>query len=85
MQANISERRLERLVNPTINDGMYAKLKRQRMRCTPQMVYGLATVGLPAFLAYNPGLDSGFMIAHCTAAALASENKVLVLPLLYYV
>lgn len=36
--------------------------------------------GLPAFLAHNPGLDSGFMIAHCTAAALASENKVLCHP-----
>ncbi len=31
--------------------------------------------GLPMFLAAEPGLDSGFMIAHVTAAALASENK----------
>lgn len=31
--------------------------------------------GLPAFLVDNPGLNSGFMIAHVTAAALASENK----------
>lgn len=31
--------------------------------------------GLPAFLVNNPGLNSGFMIAHVTAAALASENK----------
>jgi len=32
---------------------------------------------LPPFLAKNPGLESGFMIAHVTAAALASENKIL--------
>ena len=31
--------------------------------------------GLPPFLTENPGLNSGFMIAHVTAAALASENK----------
>jgi histidine ammonia-lyase len=31
--------------------------------------------GLPAFLVANGGLNSGFMIAHVTAAALASENK----------
>ncbi len=31
--------------------------------------------GLPAFLSANPGLNSGFMLAHVTAAALASENK----------
>jgi histidine ammonia-lyase len=31
--------------------------------------------GLPPFLVHNPGLNSGFMIAHVTAAALASENK----------
>jgi histidine ammonia-lyase len=35
---------------------------------------------LPAFLVQNGGLNSGFMIAHCTAAALVSENKVLVHP-----
>jgi histidine ammonia-lyase len=33
--------------------------------------------GLPAFLVANPGVNSGFMIAHVTAAALASENKTL--------
>ena len=33
--------------------------------------------GLPAFLIAEPGLNSGFMIAHVTAAALASENKQL--------
>jgi histidine ammonia-lyase len=36
--------------------------------------------GLPAFLVPEPGLNSGFMIAHVTAAALASENKSLAHP-----
>jgi histidine ammonia-lyase len=36
--------------------------------------------GLPAFLVPEPGLNSGFMIAHVTAAALASENKTLAHP-----
>ena len=31
--------------------------------------------GLPAFLTENPGLNSGFMMAQVTAAALVSENK----------
>ncbi|BBK30013.1 histidine ammonia-lyase [Stella humosa] len=31
--------------------------------------------GLPPFLTRHAGLNSGFMIAHVTAAALASENK----------
>lgn len=43
--ASMSERRIERLVNP-------------------------AQSGLPAFLVNNGGLNSGFMIAHCTAASL---------------
>jgi histidine ammonia-lyase len=50
--ANISERRIERLLNPEYGD-------------------------LPPFLADHPGLNSGFMVAQVTAAALASENKVL--------
>jgi histidine ammonia-lyase len=33
--------------------------------------------GLPAFLAADPGVNSGFMMAQVTAAALASECKVL--------
>jgi histidine ammonia-lyase len=33
--------------------------------------------GLPPFLAANSGLNSGFMIAQVTAAALAAESKVL--------
>jgi histidine ammonia-lyase len=35
---------------------------------------------LPAFLTSAPGLNSGFMIAHVTAAALTSENKALTAP-----
>jgi histidine ammonia-lyase len=35
---------------------------------------------LPAFLATEPGLESGYMIAQVTAAALASENKGLAHP-----
>lgn len=42
---SISERRIERLVNPSLSE-------------------------LPAFLVKEGGLNSGFMIAHCTAAAL---------------
>ncbi|MES2319579.1 MAG: histidine ammonia-lyase [Pseudomonadota bacterium] len=36
--------------------------------------------GLPPFLVREPGVNSGFMIAHVTAAALASENKSLAHP-----
>lgn len=36
--------------------------------------------GLPAFLVAEPGLNSGFMIAQYTAAALVSENKTLCHP-----
>ncbi|MHC4932419.1 MAG: aromatic amino acid lyase, partial [Planctomycetota bacterium] len=35
---------------------------------------------LPAFLADEPGLNSGFMMAQTTAAALVSENKTLAHP-----
>jgi histidine ammonia-lyase len=35
---------------------------------------------LPAFLTPEPGLNSGFMIAQVTAAALVSENKALATP-----
>jgi histidine ammonia-lyase len=38
------------------------------------------TRGLPSFLAENPGLNSGFMIAQYTAASLVSLNKQLVTP-----
>jgi histidine ammonia-lyase len=54
--ANVSERRLEQLVNPAMSSG------------------------LPPFLAPRTGLDSGFMMAQVTAAALVSENKVLCHP-----
>jgi histidine ammonia-lyase len=54
--AGICERRIERLVNPALNEG------------------------LPPFLAHGAGLNSGFMMAQVTAAALASENKVLAHP-----
>jgi len=36
--------------------------------------------GLPPFLVRDPGINSGFMMAHVTAAALASENKSLAHP-----
>lgn len=54
--AGISERRIERLVNPALNEG------------------------LPPFLAGDAGINSGFMMPQVTAAALASENKVLAHP-----
>ena len=50
-------------------------------RRTAQMVDSNSNGGvLPMFLTANGGLESGFMIAHYTAAALASENKVLAHP-----
>jgi histidine ammonia-lyase len=39
-----------------------------------------ALSGLPPFLTAHSGVNSGFMIAHVTAAALASENKSLAHP-----
>jgi histidine ammonia-lyase len=36
--------------------------------------------GLPPFLVAQGGLNSGFMIAHCTAAALTAESRTLCLP-----
>lgn len=53
--ANISERRIERLVNPQLS-------------------------GLSPFLAKDPGLECGLMVAQYAAAALVSENKVLAHP-----
>ncbi len=35
------------------------------------------SAGLPPFLAPNPGLNSGYMLAQYTAAALVAENRVL--------
>lgn len=51
----ISERRVERLVNPALS-------------------------GLPAFLARDPGINSGMMMAHVTAVSLIAENNVLAHP-----
>jgi len=39
------------------------------------MLIDPALSGLPAFLAARPGLNSGFMVAQVTAAALVAENK----------
>ncbi len=55
--ANVSERRINRLVDVKENEGV-----------------------LPPFLTEEGGLNSGFMIAHYTAASLVSENKVLAHP-----
>jgi histidine ammonia-lyase len=51
--ATISERRIDRLVHPDLNQG------------------------LPPFLTPDAGVNSGFMMAQVSAAALASECKVL--------
>lgn len=50
--ASISERRIERLVNPQLS-------------------------GLPGFLVEKGGLNSGFMIAQVTAAALVAESRAI--------
>ncbi|MFC1729542.1 histidine ammonia-lyase [candidate division KSB1 bacterium] len=52
---NISERRIDRLMNPVSS-------------------------GLPPFLAQDPGLNSGYMMASYLAAALALENRGLASP-----
>ena len=54
--AGLSERRIERVVNPDLSSG------------------------LPAFLARDPGLESGFMTAQITAAALVADCRVLATP-----
>jgi histidine ammonia-lyase len=53
---SMSERRIDRLVNPDKSEG------------------------LPAFLARQPGLESGFMTVHVAAAALVNEARVLAHP-----
>jgi histidine ammonia-lyase len=53
---SMSERRIDRLVNPDKSEG------------------------LPAFLARQPGLESGFMTAHVAAASLVNEARVLAHP-----
>ena len=49
-------------------------------RRTDRMLDPAFSRSLPAFLARNPGTNSGFMIAQYTAASLVSENKVLAHP-----
>ncbi len=44
------------------------------------MLTDSALSGLPAFLTPDPGLNSGFMIAQVSAAALVSENKQMAMP-----
>lgn len=44
------------------------------------MLIDPALSGLPAFLTPQPGLNSGFMVAQVTAAALIGENKQRVYP-----
>ncbi len=48
-------------------------------RTTDKLMYEKES-GLPPFLATDPGLNSGFMLAQYTAASLVSENKVLAHP-----
>jgi len=49
-------------------------------RRTERLVNGALSNGLPRFLTKHGGLNSGYMIAQYTAAALVSENKVLAHP-----
>ncbi len=49
-------------------------------RRTERMVNPHLNNGLPPFLAANPGIECGLMIAQYTAASIVSENKVLAHP-----
>ncbi|MEI6362685.1 MAG: histidine ammonia-lyase [Actinomycetes bacterium] len=49
-------------------------------RRTDRMLDKNRSHGLPPFLAYDPGVDSGLMIAQYTQAGLVSENKRLAAP-----
>jgi histidine ammonia-lyase len=49
-------------------------------RRTDRMLDRTRSHGLPPFLAANPGVDSGLMIAQYTQAAMVSENKRLAAP-----
>jgi histidine ammonia-lyase len=53
---SIAERRIDRLINPDLNES------------------------LPAFLSADPGMSSGFMIAHVAAAGLLNESRVFAHP-----
>jgi len=57
-----------------------AELANASERRVEQLVNPAMSSGLPPFLAPRSGLDSGFMMAQVTAAALVSENKVLCHP-----
>lgn len=57
-----------------------AELANCAERRIEQLVNPAMSSGLPPFLAPRSGLDSGFMMAQVTAAALVSENKVLCHP-----
>ena len=57
-----------------------AELANVSERRTERLVNPALNNGLPAFLALNGGLNSGFMIAQYAAASLVSENKVLAHP-----
>jgi Aromatic amino acid lyase len=49
-------------------------------RRTDRLLDQARSHGLPPFLAANPGVDSGLMIAQYTQAAMVSENKRLAVP-----
>ncbi|HJL14765.1 MAG TPA: histidine ammonia-lyase [Sandaracinaceae bacterium LLY-WYZ-13_1] len=57
-----------------------AELANAAERRIEQLVNPAMSSGLPPFLAPHTGLDSGFMMAQVTAAALVSENKGLCHP-----
>lgn len=57
-----------------------AELANVAERRLEQLVNPAMSSGLPPFLAPRSGLDSGFMMAQVTAAALVSENKTLCHP-----
>ncbi len=57
-----------------------AELGNVAERRLEQLVNPALSSGLPPFLGTRSGLDSGFMMAQVTAAALVSENKVLAHP-----
>lgn len=75
--ASISERRIERMLNPTLSGPTIMEESDTKGGLSTEHTYSL-----PAFLMPEgqSGLNSGFMIPHCTAAALVSENKVLCHP-----
>src|SRR5215204_3857050 len=49
-------------------------------RRTDRLLDGSRSEGLPPFLAEDPGVDSGLMIAQYTQAAMVAENRRLALP-----